>query len=192
MHFCIYLFTKNLPTDEEIEEIMTPYSEYAAKESPDPDIQWDWYEIGGRYGGLLKLKTDSDDDKYKWHFYINEPKAGRLFRCRPLENLLRMCKSFRSSMEYGFYSSDHIEGTMFDYFGIRDGYIRVDGCKISDLYNLEDVSCGGCGFIDAPFNLQVSKYTHFFKDEKPDYEDLLKAAFERNRDHYLTILDLHI
>lgn len=191
MHYCIYLFTKNLPTDEEIERIMAPYSEYAENESPHPDIRWDGYEIGGRYGGMLKLKTKFEDDKYRWCFYIDEPRAGRLFRCQPLENLLRMRKSFRSSREYGFYGSNHIEDTLFRYFGMRDGYIRVDGCKISDLYNLEYVSCSGCGFIDVPFNRQETRYTRS-REEKPDYEILLQEAFERNRDHYLTILDLHI
>ena len=192
MHYSMYLFTKELPNDKEIARIMAPYYEYADNESPNPDIQWDGFEVGGRYGGMLKLKTEIEDDKYGWRFYIDEPRAGRLFRCRPLENLLQMCRNFKSPMTYGFYGFNNIEDTLFNYFGIRDGYIRVDGCKISDLYNLEDVSCCGCGFIDGPSNLQAARYTHFLKDENPDYEDLLKKAFERNRDHYLTILDLHI
>lgn len=192
MHYCIYLFTKNLPTDEEIEEIMAPYSEYAENESPHPDIQWDGYEIGGRYGGMLMLKADSqDNDKYRWYYYIDEPRAGRLFRHQPLENLLRMCRDFKSSREYGFYGFNHIEYTLFNYCGLRRGYLHVDGCKISDLYNLDEVSDCGCGFIDVPFNRQETRYTRS-REEKPGYEDLLKEAFERNRDHYVTILDLHI
>lgn len=186
MHICIYLFTKNLPTDEEIEEIMAPYSEYAEKESPYPDIQWDGWVVGGRYGGLLKLKDDSDDEdsKYKWYYYIDEPRSGRLFRSEMLENLIRMCRELKSSIYYGFYGFNHIENTMFNYCGLRDGYVYVDGCKISDLYNPEEVQEHGYGFIDAPFNQQRTR-----KD--PEYDNALKEAFERNRDHYLTILDLH-
>ena len=195
MHYCIYLFTQNLPTDEEIAEIMAPYSEFAENENPSPDIQWDGYEIGGRYGGKLKLAMDPRhslaDETYKWWFYVDQPRSGRLFRCQPLENLLQMCRDFKSSRTYGFYSFNNVEHTLFNYLGSRDGYIHVDGCKISDLYNLDDVSDGGCGFIDVPFNRQGTRYTRS-GEEKPEYEDLLKEAFERNRDHYVTILDLHI
>lgn len=79
--------------------------------------------------------------------------------------------------------------------GMRDEYIYVDGCKISDLYNSEELIDHGYGFIDDTFGKQSTRShwdrkTRSFIDN-PEYENELKAAFERNKDGYVTILDLH-
>ena len=193
MHYSIYLFTKELPNDEEIARIMAPYYEYAENESPNPNIRYDGFVVGGRYGGMLKLKTDlENDEKYKWNFYIDEPRSGRLFRNTPIENLINLQRTYKSSFRFGFYSFNDIEDTLFRYLGIKDGYIRCDGCKITDLCNLSDISDKGCGFIDVPYNQQGTRFTQFFNNENPGYEELLLKAFERNHDNYVTILDLHI
>lgn len=56
MHGCLHLFTKEIPTREEIEKIMEPFEEgIAPVTSP---IQWDWYSIGGRYNNQLLTKTE--------------------------------------------------------------------------------------------------------------------------------------
>lgn len=79
--------------------------------------------------------------------------------------------------------------------GMRDGYVYVDGCKISDLYNSDDLIDHGYGFVDDTFSKQSARdhwdrKTLSFVDN-PEYEIELKAAFERNKDGYVTILDLH-
>lgn len=203
MHYCVYLFTKELPNDEQIQKIMYPYSEYAVEneKAVDPDskvdISWDSWDVGGRYGGLLKLKClDKEDDVYRWNFYVDTPRAGRLFRCRFLENLLNVAKeNGRLMLLNGFCGFNDIEGHFFDYSGIRDGYVYVDGCKISDLLPSKEVMGGGYGFVDDVFGKQS---TRSFWDremllltDNPEYENELKDAFDRNKDGYLTILDLH-
>lgn len=202
MHYCIYLFTKDLPNDTQIQKIMHPYSEYAVENEetvdPDPriDIRWDSYAVGGRYGGLLKLKCLPEEDVYKWHFYVDAPRAGRLFRCQFLENLLGIAKeNGQLARSNGFYDFNDIEQRFFDYSGIWDDYVCVDGCKISDLLNSEELIDHGCGFVDDVFGNQSTR--DFWNREErsfvdnPEYENELKAAFERNKDNYLTILDLH-
>lgn len=200
MHYCIYLFTKDLPTDEQINTIMAPYSDenhdkYSPKQPMQPDIQWDYWVVGGRYSGLLKLGCRDDDDVYKWRFYIEEPRAGRLFRCQFLEELIEARRNNHGILSYGFYSPSSIEKDFLSYSGIRDGYIRVDGCKISDLANLEERLDGGYGFIDDEFQ-KVSTRDWWNTDirnfeENSEYEKELKDAFERNKDNYLTIIDIH-
>lgn len=55
MHYCIYVFTKEEPTEEEIEKIMEPYAE---PEAPNfAPISWDWYSIGGRFWKRLTTKS---------------------------------------------------------------------------------------------------------------------------------------
>ena len=116
MHYCVYLFTKELPNDEQIKKIMYPYYEYAVEDeeavNPDYkiDIGWDSCDVGGRYGGLLKLKClGKEDDVYRWNFYVDTPRAGRLFRCSFLEHLLDIAEENRRLMPIGFYSFNSIK-----------------------------------------------------------------------------------
>lgn len=203
MHCCVYIFTKELPNDKHIQKIIHPYYEYAVEdeETIDPDskvdIKWDSWDVGGRYSGLLKLKClNKEDNVYRWNFYIDTPRAGRLFRCRFLENLLDIAKEDKRLMfSNGFYSFYNIEDSFFNYSGIRDGYVRVDGCKISDLLNVEELKDTGYSFIDDVFGKQSTR-SSWNREERsfidnPEYENELKDAFDRNKDGYLTILDLH-
>lgn len=86
MHCCILLITKEFPTDEAISNIMRPYDESLDEYDDNgkrigdyPVFQWDWYRIGGRYNGSLKLKADKTDEKYNWRYYVSEERNKRLF-----------------------------------------------------------------------------------------------------------------
>lgn len=193
MHYCIYLFTKDLPSNEQIQKIMDPYSEYNPNQV-DSDIGCDSWIVGGRYGGMLKLRCSEEDETYKWCFYVDTPRAGRLFRCEFFENLLRIYRD-RGLPTSVFYSFNGIEDDFLMHGGMRDGYIYVDGCKISDLYNSEELIDHGYGFIDDTFGKQSTR-SHWDRKTRSfinnqEYENELKAAFERNKDGYITILDLH-
>lgn len=103
MHFSTLLITREFPTEEKIEEIMDIYNEanYYDQYSEDdsippiqkpivpltsywkplvPLINYDWYQIGGRYNGRLKLNVnDENTKKYEWDYYARESRNGRLF-----------------------------------------------------------------------------------------------------------------
>lgn len=59
MHYCVHLLTKELPTENQIAEILQPYNsekfwENITDDTPEEEIDylpftWDWYQIGGRY-----------------------------------------------------------------------------------------------------------------------------------------------
>lgn len=71
MHYCVHLLTKELPTENQIAEILQPYNgvefwENIPEDMPYEEVEhlpftWDWYQIGGRYKAQLKLKVDEND-----------------------------------------------------------------------------------------------------------------------------------
>ena len=137
MHYCIALITKEFPSDEVIQKKLAPYNwdtcfnkyeeyEEIPKETSWPRFTWDWYVIGGRYGGLIKLKiSEENKDVYEWDYY-SQPRAGRLFRSHFIE------ECYRGKVGYHFREEDY-----FSYMGSNEGYILVDGCKICDMVDFE-------------------------------------------------------
>lgn len=68
MHFCVLAIH---PDSMPIEEVMRPYDEnlpvYAAKDGDylyhyNPNGKWDWFEVGGRWKGSLKLYNGQSVD----------------------------------------------------------------------------------------------------------------------------------
>lgn len=189
MHYPIYIFTKEFPSDQVIENVLKPYKDDADLSLYDsplvrPDIHWDWFDIGGRYGGLLKIKCDLDDEYYQWMMMGGEKKAGRLFRSRFLE-------TYSGPFRDHLFSSDEVYA--FLYCGYRDRYIYADGAKISDLVNYTDLTHKGYAFIDPAYNEARSREYYINGEfvENEQYDDQLAAAMERNKDGYLTVVDIH-
>ena len=144
MHYCTLLITKEFPSDEVILNIMSPYDESRDDDGDRtgdyPIFQWDWYQVGGRFNGSLKLKVDKDDEKYEWKYIIREDRNKRLFH----SYLLTKMKDFaKSNILYA-------EEDYFKTMGLRDGFLYVDGAKISDLLNFDEVEC--CICIDKDGN----------------------------------------
>lgn len=97
MHYCVHLLTKELPTENQIAEILQPYNgvefwENIPEDMPYEEVEhlpftWDWYQIGGRYQAQLKLKVDENDNTYNWMWCEHNPRNGRLFWCSLLSTL---------------------------------------------------------------------------------------------------------
>ncbi len=64
MHCCLLLITREMPSENRISEILKLYDEenLECDETGEiisfPIFTYDWWEIGGRYSGKLKLKID--------------------------------------------------------------------------------------------------------------------------------------
>lgn len=186
MHYCCALFSKEFLTDTIIYKILTPFSEYNEERPCEyPAFLWDGYRIGGRYNGLLKLSTKKDPDKYEWNYCISKPRAGRLFRSYVLEQII-------PNNDVGsFYSFASSEETCFRSLGFRDGFLYVDGAKISDIINVDDLINCYC-FVDIDGNDYAREYwdgKHFTKND--DFEELIKTAIKNSEDYYVCIVDLH-
>lgn len=187
MHYCALLITKELPSEGEIAEIMMPYCYENAKYdendnriTPYPVFEWDWYQIGGRYNGKLKLKIDENNKDYNWGYYAREDRNKRLF----YSYLLTKMKGFAGNTF--MYSEE-------DYFpsmGIRDGYIHVDGARIDDLLNFEEQSCFIC--IDINGNAIARESWNgntFVKDEH--FDEKLEEIKKNSKGMFVTVLDIH-
>ena len=196
MHYCFVVITKEFPTDDVLSEALAPFNEDAfyekREDNPEeehPVFLWDYWQVGGRYGGKLKLKIDYDDEEYRWMFYakIGEPRAGRLFRSKMCETL----DSLQKQKERMFFTP--IEDDYRGYLGSNDGYIRVDGCKVKDVIDFEEtVVNNGYGFVGKDgeaFAKETWNGHDFIKDEH--YEEKVREAIKDVQDCYVTYVDCH-
>lgn len=189
MHYSLMLITKEFPTEKVIEKALEPYNEdefYKLKEENDdikyPIIQWDWWQIGGRYEGALKLRIDNNDEKYRWKFYSSDGRNGKLF----LSHLLTDMKNFAKNTCHNFFTEEDYYQTM----GMRDGYLRVDGAFVDDLLDFSQVSCYCC--IDKDGNAYTRSYWNGDNYEENDkFDDQLEQVKADSKGCYVTIIDLH-
>lgn len=185
MHYCLALFTKEIPSKNYIRSLMDKYHEdnvYGEDEDNIvyPQFIWDWYQIGGRYSAQIKLRIDEDDEKYRWRFYSREKRNGRLFWSYTLNELEDFSKNSFMYREEEHYAS----------MGYRDGFLYVDGAKISDIKNMEEVSC--FTFLNEDGEAYSREWWNgeeFVKNE--DFEEKFKQQMEFSKDMFLTIIDYH-
>lgn len=179
MHYCVHLITRELPTEEEISKIMKPYNNDMVEDYGDVPFSWDYWVIGGRYGGRIKLRIDEEDEEYRWQFYSQEPREGRLFYSSILKQIRYSFPGLRNSEEY-----------WYQYLGYQDKYLYVDGARIKDILNFEDLGCFIC--IDINQNV-IARETwngeNFITNQSFDAE--YKRILEESKDYFLTILDIH-
>lgn len=188
MHYCCFVFTKEFPTDDVLYEVLEPFSEKEFYEKDEeereyPEFMWDYYKVGGRYSGKLKLKVCSGDEKYRWEFYENVPRNNRLFRSQLIDTIDKFRKTSRDGWMFK-------EEDVFNEIGYSEGYIRVDACHVSDILNRDELLCY-C-FVD--------KYGKAFSNEhwngdSFEYRDNfcknLEKTMHDSEDCYLCVVDLH-
>lgn len=188
MHYCALLITKEIPTENEISDIMKPYceenAEYDKKTekriSEYPVFEWDWYQIGGRYNGSLKLKVDIEDTYYDWKYYAKEERNKRLF----YSYLLTKMKNF-SGNTFMYTEEDYYRS-----MGRNDGFLYVDGARINDLLNFDEVECYICIDIDGnAIARETWNGSTFIKDEQ--FDEKLKEIKDKSKNYFVTVLDIH-
>lgn len=184
MHYCIHVFTKGCPSMDDLNRIMAPFDEnlYIEDESKEePMFMWDYWQMGGRYGGHIKLKVDPEDEgsRYKWRFVPREKRNGKVF-----------WSSILNRIKDG-YTWEECE--LFAYLGFYEGYIRVDGAYVCDILNRDDLGCWG--FI-SPNGIACVRERwdgeSWAKNDKFDdqYSNMLGVAIE-DPDMFLTVIDIH-
>ena len=58
MHYCLMLFTKKQTTEDEIEKILEKYQDENIPSGEYPQLEWDWYEIGGRWDKFIETQKE--------------------------------------------------------------------------------------------------------------------------------------
>lgn len=190
MHYCTLLITKEFPTEQTIERIMKPFDEedFFNDESSEsrkrPAFLWDWYQIGGRYNGRLKLKYGEENtEKYHWSYYAREPRNGRQFWSYLLTQMAEGAKHVNPLLRPS-------EEDFFPTMGGLDGFLRVDGAQIADILNMDDISC--FIFIDKNGNAYARKvWDGHSWIVHSDFDEKLKQTIADSPDCWATIIDIH-
>jgi len=186
MHYCTIVITKEFPTDDVLSKALAPFNEeeYYASEGtiPRPIFTWDYWIIGGRYSGSIKLTVDKNNEEYEWPYMANKSRAGRLFRSSMLEMIEHLMKQSR----YSYYNEEEFFGNM----GFDDGFLYVDACKIKDIKNLDKLTC--YSFIDKT----GKGFTRSYFDgeefiDNSNFDEQFKEALQNSQDCYACIVDLH-
>lgn len=166
MHGAILLFTNELPTNDEIAEIMEPYAEWACNTSV---FCWDSWLIGGRYSGQICSKVST----------IEKDGDGICFsveRCNRKEIRSMLFDTFEkitSSPEHSIYG----------YLLELDGSIRCDGAYIRNITNRDKISCYIC----------LDKDAAYCRDTTENFDDIVQRFFDQylEKNGFVTRLDIH-
>ena len=64
MHYKGHVITKEIPSEENLKNILEKY--YYQNVKDEDKIAYDYYIVGGRYGGRIKIHFDVDRTEEKW------------------------------------------------------------------------------------------------------------------------------
>ena len=186
MHYKITLITKEFPTNYVIDEALNPYNEEDFWRDNDdnhkdyPAILWDWYQVGGRYGGFFKLDIEKTEEEYEWE-YVKE-RNGKVFRSYVFDKLYEVCPENKK-----WLISEH---EFYNHLGYQDGYLRVDGGKIADMMEFDITQT--FGIIDKNGTAYARQVWNGSKWEKNEnFDDKAKAILADSKDCYICTIDIH-
>lgn len=188
MHYCCLVFTKEFPTDDVLYNVLEPFSEKKFYETEEenkeyPEFLWDWYKVGGRYSGNLKLKVKDSDEKYEWAFYYPGGRNGVFFRSKLIDTIKEFAKTSRDGWLFK-------EEDIYNELGFSDGYIRVDACPVCDILNIDEIGC--YYFVGKNGNAYSRSKWNGEEDIKHnDFELKLKEEICNSKDCFLCVVDLH-
>ena len=180
MHYCCLIITKEFPTDEVLSEVLAPYNWEETEEGEYPPFTWDWWQVGGRYNGMLKLTINENDEKYRWEYYAREPRKDTLFRSYLLDKMSGFAGRSFMYREEDYYPS----------MGSRDDFLYVDGALIEDIKNLSEVTCYCCVDKDGKaYSTESWDGKEWIKNDKFDTQ--FAEVLADSKGCYVCIVDLH-
>lgn len=174
MHYCGYIITDKIPTKEEISSILEPYNE---NNHDNLEFSWDWYQIGGRYGGMLKIHFNPNENEDNWYCGEHHERNYKYFISNKLDEL----KEKFSRLYW-----DELEIML--YMGLNDKVLYVDGAYYKDIYDFDITNC--CFVIDNEKNLysrESYKNGAFVTD--CDFDEKVKKIMLE--DKFITVIDMH-
>ena len=201
-HFTTAVFTKTNDMSE-VEKLLAPYDEnlevkpykdeYGEESTYNPKSKWDWYEIGGRWSGLLKLKDGKSGKKGEPAYGCTPAEADEYDSCLTSDLNFEAMKqarytqmeSFENCWEKKFYKPEYFN-RMYpsEYIYIKTKTTFGTHSVITPDGNWH--SCGEMGLFGCSSETPEEKQT--FIDSY--YEMFIKPAIENG--WYITIVDCHI
>ena len=171
MHYKGHLITKKIPTEDKIREILEEYEEDLEKEQ---EFAWDWYTIGGRYGGRIKINFNPNENEDNWYGFRD--RNNKYFISQAISEIKERARPYYEELEW------------LQYMGIRDNVLYVDGAYYKDIIDFDLTDC--FLVIDDEEKLYVRKKWNgedFIKQN--DFDDEVKKI--DLKDKFITIIDFH-
>lgn len=125
MHYKGYVITKELPTEEMLSDILEKYRENNSDEIQ--PFAWDWYQIGGRYSGKLKIKFNPEETEEK--YYCFQDRNNKYFISQILNEIKNKENRFYEELDY------------LTYMGLNDYILYVDGAYTKDIIDFDITNC---------------------------------------------------
>lgn len=170
MHYKGYIITKELPTEEKLADILEKYRE----DEETKEFEWDWWQIGGRYGGKIKINFNPDTNEDGWYCFRN--RNNKYFISEALNELKEVIEHY--------YELDWLK-----YMGLRENVLYVDGGYYNDMIDFDITNC--CLVIDDKENLYLRESWNGNNWITNDNFDDKVKEIELN-DKFITIIDFHI
>lgn len=170
MHCKGYIITKDLPTNEKLTEILEKYRETEETKK----FEWDWYQIGGVYGGEIKINFNPEENEDE--YFMFKDRNNKYFISQILNKLKENSDSYYDELDYLIY------------MGLRENILYVDGAYYNDIINFDITNC--YVVIDEEENLYVREYWNgndWITDEKFDE----KVSKINLKDKFITTIDFH-
>lgn len=171
MHYKGYLITKKLPTIDEISKILEKYRENLEEKQ---EFAWDWWQIGGRYGGKIKINFNLNE--YEENNCLFQNKNNKYFISEAINELKENIKPYYEELDW------------LKYMGLRENVLYVDGAFYKDMINFDLAEC--FLVIDDKEKLYVRESwngENWLKNEK--FDDEIKEI--DLTDKFITIIDFH-
>ena len=171
MHYCLLLLTEKIPSDSDITNILLPYYEDNALKN-DPIFTWDYYVVGGRYGGRIKYRLKPNT--YVWS---NDKLTDKKIKSNLFDKLNKHYKD--QIMEQ--FNSNISEIEFAIYLGARDDIIYCDGAYLDEC-DIGDLTGYYC--LNTITNKVITA-------ESKRYKASLKRMLNAHPKAFITVIDIH-
>lgn len=171
MHCKGHIITKKLPTRELLDKILNPY--HCEEENNKSGFDWDWWQLGGRYAGKIKIHFNPNENEYNW--YLGYDRSNKYFISAGLDEL-------KENMEY------FEELNWLPYMGLNEEILYVDGGYSKDFIDFDLSNC--FVVIDEEGNINVRE-TWNGKDWITDLDFDNKVKEIDLTDKFVTVIDFH-
>lgn len=170
MHYKGFVITKEIPTQERLEKILSKYN-YEGKNN-NSGFTWDWYQIGGRYGAGIKI--NANQEKFEWN-YLSKIRNHKYFIVNMLDEIKEKDKWFE---EYDYLM----------YMGLKDDVLYVDGAYYEDIIDFDITSCFLVIEEDDYINVREN-WGNSTWNKNEQFDEEVKQIDLKGK--FITIIDFH-
>ena len=172
MHYKGHIITKKIPTTQQLAKILSKYRDGSETEQI---FNWDWYAIGGRYGGKINIHFDPNENEDNWYLGSRHKRNYKYFIIAILEDIEKEVKYY-DELEY------------LQYMGLNDKILHVDGGYFKDTIDFDITNC----FLVVDDNEEI--YIREAWDgnnwiEDKDFDNKVKGI--DLKDKFITVIDFH-